>query len=70
LDSKAYDIMRRHTEDDCKPVLGTGTSFEVWLAVENLYWVIIFAPIIEVFKKVTSQCSKILKSKAALTAAI
>jgi hypothetical protein len=29
LDSKAYDIMRRHTEDDCKPVLGTGTSFEV-----------------------------------------
>ena len=28
LDSKAYDIMRRHTKDDCKPALGTGTSFE------------------------------------------
>jgi hypothetical protein len=69
-DSKAYDIMRRHTEDDCKPTLGTGTSFEAWSAVENTYRVITYAPIIEAFEKVTSQRSETSKTKAALTASI
>ena len=27
-DAKAYDIMRRHTKDNCKPVLRIRTSFE------------------------------------------
>jgi len=68
-DSKAYDIMRRHTEDDCKPTLGTGTSFEAWSAVENTYRVITFAPLIEAFQKMT-QRSETFKTKAALTATI
>ena len=69
-DSKAYDIMRRHTEDDCKPTLGTGTSFEAWTAVENTYRVITYASIIEAFEKVISQRSETFKTKAALTASI
>jgi hypothetical protein len=68
-DSKAYDIMRRHTEDDCKPTLGTGSSFEAWTAVENTYRVITYAPIIDAFEKI-SQRSETSKSKAALTATI
>ena len=54
LDCKAYDIMRRHTEENCQPALGTGTSFEAWSAVENIYRIITFAPIIDAFEKVTS----------------
>src|SRR5438034_4186110 len=70
LNSKAYDIMRRHTKDDCKPALRTRTSFKAWSAVENLYQVITFTPIIKAFEKTTSQHSKTFKSKAALTASI
>lgn len=70
LDCKAYDTMRRHTEENCQPALGTGTSFEAWSAVENLYRVITYAPIMEAFDKVVGQRSETFKSKAALTAAI
>ncbi len=70
LDSKAYDIMRRHTEDDCKPTLGTGTSFEAWQAVENTYRVITYAPVVEAYSKIHDQRSETYKTKAALTAAI
>jgi len=68
-DSKAYDIMRRHTEDDCKLILGTGTSFEAWSAVKNTYRVIIFAPLIEAFQKMTQRLET-FKTKAALIATI
>ncbi len=70
LDCKAYDIMRRHTEESCQPSLGDGTSFEAWSAVENLYRVITLAPIVEAYSKVHDQRSETYKTKAALTAAI
>jgi len=69
-DSEAYNIMRRHTEDSCRTVLGKGTSFEAWTALANVYKVLTFAPVIEAFEKITSQRSETAKSKAALTAAI
>ena len=37
LNSKIYNIMWRHIENDCKSILEIRTSFEAWQAVENIY---------------------------------
>jgi hypothetical protein len=50
-DSKAYNIMWQHMKDDCKPILGTGTSFKAWSAVKTIYQVIIFISLIKAFEK-------------------
>ncbi len=58
--------MWRHIKDNCKPTLETRTSFEAWQAVENIYWVIMYASIIEVYSKIHDQQSETYKIKAAL----
>jgi len=62
--------MRVHTEDDCRPTLGIGSSFEAWLAIENTYRVIIYAPVADAVAKILNQRSEAHKSKAVFTGAI
>ena len=70
LDSKTYNIMRRHTENDCKSALEIRTSFEAWSVIKDLYQGIIYISLIKIFNKMTSQHSETYKIKAALTAII
>ena len=62
--------MWRHTEDDCKSTLETETSFEAWQAVENIYQMIMYVSVIEVYSKIHDQQSEIYKIKTALITAI
>ena len=55
LNSKTYDIMRRHTEDDCKSALEIEMSFKAWSVIENLYQVIILVLIVEIYSKIHDQ---------------
>ena len=70
LDCKTYNIMWQHTEESCQSFLDDEMSFKAWSAVENLYWVIILAFIVEVYSKVHDQQSVIYKIKTALITAI
>ena len=62
--------MQRHTEENCQSFLRIEMSFETWITVEKLYWVITYFLIVDVYNKIHDQHSEIFKSKTAFTATI
>ena len=70
LNLKTYNIMQRHIKNNCKSILKIRTSFKTWQAIENIYWIITYIFIVEVYSKIHDQQSEIYKIKAAFTAVI
>ena len=70
LNCKTYDIMWRHTEESCQLSLEIRMSFETWSAVENLYQVIMYASVVEVYSKIHDQQSEIYKTKTVFISVI
>ena len=55
LNCKTYNIMCRHIKKNCQISLEIETSFKAWFTVENLYQVIMYTFVVEVYNKIHDQ---------------